>query len=51
MHIRVLCVALTAELNRVLIIPGATQLTLMLVAANSGASTRVRPSKAVLLTL
>lgn len=42
---------LTALLKRVLMIPGATQLTLMLLCASSGANIRVRPRSAVLLTL
>lgn len=42
---------LTTVLKRVLMIPGATQLTLMLLCASSGANIRVRPTTAVLLTL
>ena len=41
---------LTAELNLVLMIPGAIQLTLMLSDASSSERTFVRPNKAVLLT-
>lgn len=44
-------VCCTSELNLVLMSPGATQLTLMLLWASSGARAWVRPSRAVLLTL
>lgn len=43
-------IGLTAAANLVFIMPGATQLTLMLFSAKSKATTFVSPRRAVLLT-